>query len=295
MKLGYPCINNSVGCRGNKTFKLASYSEEKLVETITNNLSCLKKMLEYNAEHNFLFFRISSDLVPFASHPVCTFNWQEHFKKTFEEIGEFIKQHNMRISMHPDQFVLINSPDTGIVERSIAELAYHADVLNLMKLDTSAKIQIHVGGVYGDKPTAMKRFIENYKTLPKKISERLAIENDDKLYSLKDCLEITKEIQIPIIFDFFHHECLNNNEEFPQAVKQAAGTWKKENGILMTDYSSQAEGERKGKHTTSIDEKHFTEIVKLVKDDDFDIMLEIKDKEVSTLKAFKILKSLKRL
>ncbi len=287
MKIGYPCINNTVGCTANTTFRLASYSEELLKQKVKNNLDCLFKILEYNKENNLMFFRISSDLIPFASHEVCKFNWQKYFKKDFQKIGKFIKENNFRISMHPDQFVLINSPNTEIVKRSIAELNYHADILDLMDLDSSAKIQIHVGGVYKDKPNAIKRFIENYKKLPEKITERLAIENDDRLFSLKDCLEINKKIKIPIIFDFFHHECLNNKESFEKAVELSSKTWSKKDGILMTDYSSQALGERKGKHTIHVDLKHFKKIINQVKNYDFDIMLEIKDKEKSALIVLK--------
>ena len=194
--------------------------------------------------------------------------------------------------MHPDQFVLINSPNQEIVERSIKELDYHVDVLDLMNLDETAKIQIHVGGIYGNKQEAIARFIKNYELLPEKIKRRLAVENDDKLFSLKDCLEINKKIKIPIIFDTFHHECINNNESLNEAIILASKTWQEKDGPLMIDYSSQAIREKKGKHTNSIDEKHFQEIIIEIKKTNTnpDIMLEIKDKEKSAEKAIKIIK-----
>jgi len=148
VKIGYPCINTRIGCTANSTFRLKNYSKENLIEKVTNNLNCLRKILEFNAKNNLLFFRISSDLVPFASHPVCRFDWVKHFKREFKEIGDYIKKNNIRISMHPDQFVLINAKDKDIVKRSIKELDYHCSVLDAMGLDGSAKVQIHVGGVY---------------------------------------------------------------------------------------------------------------------------------------------------
>ncbi|MDD1665292.1 MAG: hypothetical protein LUQ32_08035 [Methanomicrobiales archaeon] len=119
-----------------------------------------RKILEFNRDHGILFFRITSDIVPFASHPVIDLPWQDRFRAQIGEIGRLIRDSGMRISMHPDQFILINAPDETIVERSIAELRYHAEVLDLMDLDTTAKIQIHVGGVFGDREASIRRFID---------------------------------------------------------------------------------------------------------------------------------------
>ena len=205
MKVGYPCINLELGCRGNKTFRLRSYSDQRLVETVGNNLDCLFAILQYNLRHAILFFRVTSDLVPFASHPVCTFRWQEHFASRLEEIGNYIKRYDMRVSMHPDQFTLINSPDERIFRRSEKELIYHAQVLDLMGLDASAKVQIHVGGMYGEKVKSMERFIERFETLAPAIRRRLVIENDDRCYTVDDCLLIHEKTGAPILLDVFHH------------------------------------------------------------------------------------------
>ena len=287
MKIGYPCINRSIGCTANSTFRLKNYSKENLIEKVTNNLECLKKILEYNKENNLFFFRISSDIVPFASHPVCKFDWQNHFEIQFQEIGNFIKKNNMRISMHPDQFTLINAKDPEIVRRSIEELNYHCEILDLMGLDHTAKIQIHVGGVYGDKESSIKRFVGNYIKLPEKIKKRLVVENDDRSYSLKDCLKINKRCGVPILFDTFHHECLNDGENMREALLKAKSTWKKEDGELMIDYSTQKAEARRGTHTQHIDISHFKDLIQKTRDINFDIMLEIKDKEESALKAIK--------
>jgi UV DNA damage endonuclease len=145
MKIGYPCINWTIGCTSGSTFRLKSYSESRLKETIKNNLDCLLKILQFNSEHGIFFFRITSDLIPFASHPINTFNWKGYFACEFQEIGDFIKKKGIRISMHPDQFTLINSVREDVFERSVKELEYHASILDLLLLDSAAKIQIHVG------------------------------------------------------------------------------------------------------------------------------------------------------
>jgi UV DNA damage endonuclease len=295
MKIGYPCLNRSSGCTPSHTFRLRSYSPTRLGETVRQNLLCLSRILEFNRENGLLFFRITSDLVPFASHPVCNFPWFEEFADRFATIGKFIKQSNMRISMHPDQFTLINSPNPDIFKRGAAELAYHARILDLLGLDLTAKIQIHGGGIYGDKTTSLDRFCRRFELLEENIRRRLVVENDDRQYSVADCLQISQRTGIPVLFDSFHHQ-LNQNGENPAAtMHMAAATWKKEDGPPMVDYSSQKKGERIGSHSESIDLADFAAFITAAGSLDFDIMLEIKDKEKSALLARSFLVTIKRI
>jgi UV DNA damage endonuclease len=293
VKIGYPCINTSIQRHHASTFRLASYSETKLIQTVRDNLAHLEKILKYNVENHLLFFRISSDLVPFASHPVCKFNWIHHFKSEFKQLGEYIKANNIRISMHPDQFVILNSSNEKVIDNSINELKYHCNILDAMDLDQTAKVQIHVGGVYGDRHRAIKKFVECYSTLNEALRKRIVIENDDHLFNIKDCLEIHQQTGIPIIFDNFHHECFSySKESIIQAIKKASLTWKVKDGLPMLDYSSQSKGERKGKHATTLDPLLFCNFIKEIQRLDFDLMLEIKDKEKSALAALKLLSKL---
>lgn len=294
MKIGYPCINWTIGCKGDRTFRLKSYSEKRLKDTVENNLTCLSKMLMYNIEKNILFFRITSDLVPFASHPVCKFNWQDEFKDKFTSIGNFIKKNDIRISMHPDQFIVLNSPDSKIVERSIDELEYHAQVLNLLNLDNTAKIQLHVGGVYKDKQKSLNRFATIFNKLSSNIRKRLVIENDDKSYYIKDCLKLHEIIDVPLLFDFYHHQILNNEEKLLDVLFDVNKTWNRNDGIPMVDYSSPKPNERRGAHAEYIDTEDFSLFLSKTYPFDFDIMLEIKDKEKSALIAVELLKKDKR-
>ena len=101
MRISYPYINRIINCTASNTFRLKSYTESRVKQTVKNNLECLRRILQFNLEHKLFFFRISSDLVPFASHPINRFNWQTHFQEDFEEIGKFINKNRIRISMHP--------------------------------------------------------------------------------------------------------------------------------------------------------------------------------------------------
>ncbi|KLK88052.1 UV damage repair endonuclease UvdE [Methanoculleus sediminis] len=285
MKIGYPCINRSIGCSSGRTFRLSSYSGERLEETVRENLRCLAEILRFNLKECILFFRIGSGLVPFASHPVCTAPWEETFAETFREIGRFVREHDMRVSMHPDQFVVINAKDPGIVDKSVAELRYHAAVLDAMRLDETAKVQIHVGGVYGEKKASMERFARVYSRLDESILRRLVVENDDSRYTLADCLRTHEETGIPVLFDVFHHTVNPSGAGVAEAVELAGATWQSRDGIPMIDYSTPMPGGRKGQHAESLDAADFERFLAETVPSDMDIMLEIKDKEKSALAA----------
>lgn len=288
MKIGYPCLNLTIGCKADRTFRLKSFSEPRLVETVTGNLDCLQQILCWNVERDILFFRITSDLVPFASHPVCRFDWQGHFRESFARIGEFIRAHHIRISMHPDPFTLINSREEAIFDRSRRELFYHAQVLDAMGLDRTAKIQIHVGGVYGDRAGSIQRFIDRFGCLDPAVRDRLVVENDEKSYALRDCLTIHEGTGLPVLFDVFHHSILNHGEDLRACLDRTSRTWRVEDGIPMVDYSTQAADKPIGSHTASIDIEDFQAFLAHSRPHDFDIMLEIKDKEASAEKAIAV-------
>ena len=293
MKIGYPCVNEAMDCSAVNSFRLASYSEERLVAAVTANLACLRRLLEWNVAQGLLFLRMGSGLVPFGSHPINTFAWQTHFAAEFREMGDYIRAHDVRVSFHPDQFVVLNSPSPDIVQRSIEELIYQGTLLDLMGLDGTAKLQIHVGGLYGDRELALDRFAAVYATLPAAVRARLVVENDDRLFPLRDCLQLHQRTGVPILFDNFHHECLHHGEPLAEALRLAAATWHPlADGVPMIDYSSQALGERKGKHTADMADDLFRAFLAHLQGLDFDIMLEIKNKEASALRAVAILREL---
>jgi UV damage repair endonuclease len=242
-------------------------------------------ILRYNTEHRIRFFRITSDIVPFASHEVCTYPWQVTFADQFALLGEYIRTAGMRISLHPDQFTLINSPDETIFSRSVDELTYHADLLNLLGLDETAKIQIHVGGVYKNREASLDRFVARYQSLDDGIRSHLVIENDERLFPVSDCLSLHEQTGIPVLLDTFHYSILNTGETIGEALRECGATWKSQDGVPMVDYSSQQPHRRPGVHAETLDRRHFNQFLSASNPYDIDIMLEIKDKEKSALQA----------
>lgn len=285
MRIGYPCLNRTLECKNNRTFRLVSYSDQRFVTTVSSNLACLMQILEWNLAHDILFFRITSDLIPFASHPVCTYPWQDYFSDELASIGKAISDSGIRISMHPDQFIILNSPDTQVVKRSIDELSYHAEVLDLMGLDTTAKIQLHVGGRYTNPAESLARFVRVALELDPAIRRRLVVENDDTRFTASDCLTVHDQTGLPVLFDVFHHSCNNNGEGIRDILLRISKTWKNPDGTMMVDYSSQHPHKRVGGHAEHIDITDFSRFLEISKSCDMDIMLEIKDKEASALAA----------
>ncbi|MEN3010477.1 MAG: UV DNA damage repair endonuclease UvsE [Candidatus Bipolaricaulaceae bacterium] len=295
MRIGYPCINLSLPCRPSRTFRLANLSWERLKDTLAGNLACLEAIVRWNAQHGLLFLRITSDLVPLASHPQNRFPWDEAFAEKFREIGALIRSLGMRISMHPGQYTLLNSPRREVVAAAVRDLAYHARVLDLLGLDRTAKVQIHVGGVYGDKARAMERFVRAVEALPSRIRERLALENDEKFYTLSEVLRLCKATGLPAVFDVFHHELNPDGKSVVEALAAQRETWGQEDGLPIVDYSSPLPGGRPGSHAYKLNEAHFLRFLEESRPYDFDLMLEVKDKERSALRALALARADPRL
>jgi len=258
-------------------------------------MACLEEIVRWNAQHGLLFLRITSDLVPFASHPKNDYPWEARFADAFARIGALIRSLGMRISFHPDQFVVLNALRPEVRASSVAELRYHARLLELMGLDSSAKLQLHVGGVYGDKESAMRRFVDEVARLPEDVQKRLVIENDERLYSARDCLAVSREAGVPVLFDAFHHSLLPDGWTLSQALAAAGGTWGPEDGRPMVDYSSPLPGGRPGQHARTLDEQAFVAFLEESRPHDFDLMLEVKDKETSALRARDLARGDRRL
>ena len=185
MKIGYACILRGRNLRTNRSLILKNFNKEKWINLVKENLDDLEEILKYNFSNNIFMFRISSDILPFASHSIMNIKWEKIFKTKFNQISKYINQTGMRVSMHPGQYTVLNSPREDVVKNSISELKYHADFLDALEVDSSCKIILHAGGVYGNKEKAIQRFINNFKTLPENVKKRLVIENDEKNFSIK--------------------------------------------------------------------------------------------------------------
>lgn len=289
MRIGYACLTVAVPDTDFHSCTLKNANENVLTERTAENLRVLSRIIDYNIANEIKLFRISSDLIPFASHSVNKLPWWDQFAKEFAAIGEKIIQSGMRVSMHPGQYTVLNSPDDGVVERAVEDLRYHARVLDSLGVGPEHKIILHIGGVYQDKELAMQRFVENYKLLPKEIRRRLVIENDDRSYTIEEVLSIGHRAGIPVVYDNLHHAA---NPCYPLEdrnwVEACRDTWGKQDGPQKVHYSQQDPGKKKGAHSAGIRIMPFLEYCEKVDRPDLDVMLEVKDKNLSAIKCINV-------
>lgn len=282
MRFGYACLNLSIPARSNHRCLLKNASPGTLRRLISQNLNGLRAILEYNAARNILLFRISSDVIPFASHPINQVKWEDEFAPELGLLGEIVKKYDMVVSMHPGQYTIINSPHLQVVRNSLAELDYHRRFLDALSDSSCHKIVIHVGGLYGDKARAKQRFIEQSRDMCPALKRRLVIENDDRLFSAADVLELSLQTGLPMVFDYLHHLA---NPSGPGRVAEwlarARDTWKPHDGDYKLHYSDQDPQKKKGSHAQSIDIEKLRLFLAELPDHHANIMLEGKDKNLS--------------
>lgn len=291
-KIGYACVTVGVPGTSMRTCNRRFATEGRLLEIIAHNLEALKNQLTYNRARDILLFRISSDIVPFAGTPINTLDWTAIFGKEFNCLSNLILGSGFRVSMHPGQYTVLNSPDPGVVERAIADLMWHADFLDALGTSRESKIVLHVGGVYGDKSSAMKRFIGRYRLLPDKVRSRLVIENDERSFSVQDTLSIHDELGVPVVYDSFHREVFEGTrvESHRDLLQRCARTWAFGDGRQKIHYSQQEPEKRKGAHSETIRTDEFIKFFTSIRDIGPDIMLEVKDKNLSAVKCLHLIR-----
>jgi len=262
---------------------------ENLIKLTENNLFYLEKMIEYCAKNQIYLVRIGSDMIPFASHPEKRFNWQEIFRSRLKVIGDFIRKTGIRVSMHPGQYTVLNALNPSVVEQSIQEITWHADFLDALNVDFTSKVVLHIGGIYKDKVQAMERFVKNFQRLENSVKARIVLENDEKNYTIEDVLALSSQIKTPVVFDLLHHQI--NPPKGPNSsdvdwICKAQKTWNSTtDGRQKIHYSQQKLGGKKGAHSDTIDMVRFKLFYETIKHLDLDIMLEVKDKNLSVLKC----------
>ena len=259
-----------------------SEQRQHLAGICLHNAQSLFKALEFCRDHGIGSFRINSQILPLKTHPEAGYEMAdlpgfEKIIQTFQACGGFSREHDIRTTFHPDQFIILSSPDAGVVERSVADLEYQAEVAEWVNADV---INIHAGGVYGDKKAALGRLVKTIGTLSDPVRKRLTLENDDRSYTPEDLLPVCLETGIPLVYDVHHHRCLKDILSTEQAALKSVETWNREplfhissplNGWNLPDIR---------KHHDYIDIRDFPDIWRSM---DITVEVEAKAKELAVL------------
>lgn len=257
-----------------------NYSVDKLIDITNNNLEALEKIITYNIKNNIHFYRLTSKLVPLATHDKVEYDYITSLKDKYKKIGELINKYNLRIDTHPDQYAVLNSMNNKIVKNTVEILKYHYNILDALKIKNKIII-LHVGSGTCGKKASITRFINNFKKLPSYIQKCIAVENDDKIYNIIDVLYLCNTLNIPMVLDYHHYVCNNNGEKLEDYIKEIMDTWTNINPKFH--FSSPKSNLKKEfrSHHDYINSDDFIKFINMLKiyNKDVDIMLEAKAKD----------------
>lgn len=290
IRLGYACLSESLNVTSSTPYTYTSFLKEndfnKLDDIIKSNLEALIEILKYNNKNNIHFFRISSSLIPLATK--IDFDYIDKYKNYYDEISKLTT--NMRIDFHPDQFCVLNSAKKEVIENSINTLSYHYSLLNSLKVNNKILV-LHIGGNVFGKELAISRFINTYNSLNDNIKKCIAIENDDKIFDISDCLKISRICQIPIVLDYHHHLC-NNNLDITNYFDEIFKTWKNINPKIHFSSPKNKTKKEFRNHNDYINSNDFINFIELIKNlpYDIDIMIEAKKKDEALFRLVRQLK-----
>lgn len=290
MKNGYACINMTLGSqkpkittnRGMIRRTFDSKGLDYVSELVLQNVCDLVTIVNWNHNNGIHFYRMSSDMFPWMSEYEFTdLPNYDKISNILSGLGKIVDQNKHRLTFHPGPYNILASPKQDVVDKTINDLNKHSQIMDMIGLSTTPynKINIHVGGVYGDKQSALERWVDNFQSLDDNTKSRLTIENDDKpnCYGVRDLLYIHEHTGIPIVFDYHHHTCYNDDISHQEALELCLQTWP--DGITPIVHVSEPRDQSKPR-------AHHDYIKNYVNTygHDVDIMFEAKMKELAVLK-----------
>lgn len=270
------------------------------------SLGYLDAIFDYLQKHDIHMYRMSSDLAPYATHPdMPTFHTMVRDSAAdLAAIGAKARRLGLRLSFHPSQFIVLNSPNPELVRKSIWDLTSQAEMLDAMELSPEAVLVVHVGGVYDDKDAARIRWVQTWSTLPEPVRRRLVLENDDLRFSAADTIWINQRTGVRLIFDHQHFWCLNpEHADMRETLVAMLATWpadvrpKVHFSSPRTELRQLVRKDRKtGKavtvnaapvwtgHADFVNPFEFATFMRVARGLDFDVMLEAKSKDLALIR-----------
>ena len=280
IRYGYPAQNITLPATTNRTLRLAGLVDaEKVRGLVWENLLGLETIVRWNAERGISLFRIGQGLIPFASHPAFPYDWAEEHGDDLRELGTLTRSLGVRLSMHPGQFINPGSPNPQSAQRSLDELRYATRVFDLMGND-DAVVVLHLGGAYDDRPAAIARFVESLRP-EEGILRYLALENDERIWTVGEVSSTARILGIPAILDNLHHALNPGGLSLGEALDLALPTWEMREVRPKVHLSSQDPAKRPGAHAHSIEAGDWAAFLDALDGRETDVMVEAKGKELA--------------
>lgn len=265
------------------------------LETLANrNIENCIRLLKHNKAFDISLFRLSSKLIPLATHEDFTeWDYITATKEKLRELGTYTIENKMRVGFHPDHFVVINSPKKDIVKNSVHTLKYHFNLLTAMGLNPKHRCVLHVGGSYGNKTNALERFIDNWSRISRRLQQMFILENDDKTYNVEDVLYLCEKLSIPLVFDLHHHQANHENSNWTAFWDRIVKTWADSSLPVKVHLSSPKNEKQFRHHADFVDPTMFLDFAHKVKGSvpQVDCMIEAKQKDESLFQLVRELKS----
>jgi UV DNA damage endonuclease len=289
IRLGLCCIfrNEPIKFRRTTAKYLSRFSRKEQLDYLSgiclHNAKSLLDALIYCEKNQILDFRINSQILPLKTHHDVGYSTDElpgyeTIIRTFQSCGKFCRDKNIRTTFHPDQFILLSSLTQSVVDNSIKELLYHAEVSEWVNADV---INLHAGGAYGDKGQTLKRLSKQIENLPGSIRSRLTLENDDRIFTPHDLLPVCKDIGIPMVYDVHHHRCLPDGVRIEKTTQKAIETWNREPMFHLSSPRENWQSKNPRPHHDYINLPDFPDCWRSL---DITIEVEAKAKELAVLK-----------
>lgn len=231
----------------------------RLADLCRSNAEALLAALRFCASHGIGAFRINSQILPLKTHPAVGYHLLDlpggaDIIALYQACGRFARSHHLRLSFHPDQFVVLNSPNPLTLANSLAELDYQAEVAEWVGADV---INLHGGGAYGDKASALSVLRRNIDLLPAPVRSRLTLENDDRVYTPSDLLPVCADSGVPLVYDVHHHRCLPDGHSVAEITERARRTWATEPLFHLSSPLAGWDGPRPERHHDYVDVADF--------------------------------------
>jgi UV DNA damage endonuclease len=278
IRIGYPTQNLSLPATTNRTLRLANLQDAGRVRNLVReNAADLEGILRWNSRHGVGLFRISQSLIPFASHPDFPYDWASEHERDLSHAGNIAASLGIRLSFHPAQFVQPGSPKPEVAERGLEELRYVARALSLLGSQDGV-IVLHLGGARGDREASKRRLVDSLSDEPE-ILCFLALENDERTWTVAETVEVARLLGVPAIVDTLHHALNPGDLSLREALDLGLPTWETRDAPPKLHISTQDPEKRPGAHAWAIDSDDWSRLTRNLDGRDADVMAEAKGKE----------------